>query len=158
MKTYKKGDWKLTKINFDKIGSNICYPYYREEQHFRIYTDDNCHYNLKRIYFHCAPQIDDDVNTYICETESKKIEKCEEGDYGKEDTFLSSISSDAYEKYRKQYLRYFAEESFEVDTIRYVDDEKYREEIINEFNETIDNYNKTVRALSSESAGLYRMS
>jgi hypothetical protein len=51
MKTYKKGDWKLTKINYDKIGSNICYPYYREEQHFRIYTDDNCHYNLREFIF-----------------------------------------------------------------------------------------------------------
>lgn len=158
MKTYKKGDWKLTKINFDKIGSNICYPYYREEQHFRIYTDDNRHYNLKKAYFHCAPGLDDAVSEYICETESKKIEKCEEGDYGKEDTFLSSLSDNAYEKYRKNFLRICAEEAFDVDTIRYVDDEKYREEIINEFNETIDNYNKTVRALSSESAGIYQMS
>jgi hypothetical protein len=158
MKTYKKGDWKLTKISFDKIGSNICYPYYREKQHFRIYTDDNCYYNLKKVYFHCAPKIDEDLNEWICFKEAKKIEKCEEGDYGKEDTFLSSLSKNAYEKYRKEYLKFAAEERFDVDTIRYVDDEKYREEIINEFDETINNYNKTVTALSSESAGLYQMS
>lgn len=161
-KKHTRGEVEVTKVEFDEIGGNICYPYYRTIGHARVWVDDKKYYKLSDVAFHQAPEFDDGVREFFetCDEKTmKKIDRCEEGEWGKSDKFWSSISDEEWRKYQREYARECVLSGIfdEINGEAFVDDENYRSSIAKKLQDNVDCYNNTIKFLKSPESGIYQM-